>query len=197
MAIESNGTYKDTREPGSPCLDGKVKQGTILPGTFTYGSDAREVEFPGAATTEWQLGSVQEVAWVGLAWHKGGYTYRLCKLGEEGRLGLTEDCFQKNILEFATDYTMVRKEGSWHLGNWERYEQKDVRVGTHPEGSVWRPAGIFEEGQSYIRKDEVLVPEDLEEGDYVLSWRWDIATKEGQVWLSCANVRLENSKIGK
>ena len=44
---------------------------------ISYGSDARFVEFPKMITTEWEVGSVQEVAWsVGSGGHKGGYTFR-------------------------------------------------------------------------------------------------------------------------
>merc|ERR1719228_1731902 len=153
-----------------------------------YGSDAREIEFPNTATTGWLIGGVEEVAWASKAWHQGGYTYRLCKLPKEGKLGLTEECFQENILEFATDYTMIRKTGKDNLGKWQKYDQTDVSVGTNPEGSVWRPAGKHD--ASYIRKDKIVVPSHLKEGEYVLSFRWDGATNDGQVWLSCANVRL-------
>lgn len=179
--ITISSTHNDTRPPGSPCLGG---------GTFMGGSDAREIEFPQAATTGWLKGATEEVAWASKAWHHGGYTYRLCKLPKEGRLGLTEECFQQNILSFATNHTMVRLAGKENIGHWEKYKQKDVREGTHPEGSVWRPTGMYVKGQSYIRKDTIVVPSDLPAGDYVLSFRWDIATKDGQVWLSCANVRL-------
>jgi len=177
--ITVSSTHNDTRKPGSQCLGG---------GTFTYGSDAREIEFPNTATTGWLIGGVEEVAWASKAWHQGGYTYRLCKLPKEGKLGLTEECFQENILEFATDYTMIRKTGKDNLGKWQKYDQTDVSVGTHPQGSVWRPAGKHD--ASYIRKDQIVVPSDLKEGEYVLSFRWDGATPDGQVWLSCANVRL-------
>merc|ERR1711879_951419 len=35
--------------------------------------------------------------------HGGGYSYRLCKVPEEGMTGLTEECFQKGALQFASD----------------------------------------------------------------------------------------------
>ena len=44
----------------------------------SFGSEARFVEFPKMITTEWELGSVQEVAWsAGTGRHMGGYTFRL------------------------------------------------------------------------------------------------------------------------
>ena len=35
--------------------------------------------------------------------HGGGYSYRLCKIPEEGKSGLTEECFQKTPLFFASN----------------------------------------------------------------------------------------------
>ena len=44
----------------------------------SFGSEARLVEFPKMITTEWELGSVQEIAWsAGTGRHMGGYTFRL------------------------------------------------------------------------------------------------------------------------
>jgi len=176
-------THADPRAPGSRCLTG---------GTFMGGPDAREMVFPQAANTEWPLGSVQEVAFITTGWHEGGYTYRLCPLGANGTLGLTEECFQKNILAFATDSTLLRKPGQENIGQWKEYKKVDISVGTHPAGSVWRPLIPYKSAPkaAYIRKDQVAVPAGLAPGNYVLSWRWDIATADGQVWLSCSNVKL-------
>ena len=78
-------------------------------------------------------------------------------------------------------------------GTFEKFEQTDLREGTYPEGSVWRPIGkvirwtwyilrsdvnlIYSSKLpcSFIRKDSVRVPAHLPEGDYVLSLRWDVA----------------------
>ena len=38
-------------------------------------------------------------------------------------------------------------------------------------------------------KDLVEVPEDIEPGDYILSFRWD-SQRTPQVWNSCANIRI-------
>jgi hypothetical protein len=37
--------------------------------------------------------------------------------------------------------------------------------------------------------DKVVIPSDLEEGDYLLSWRWD-CEESTQVWQNCADIRL-------
>ena len=55
------------------------------------------VSFKGAVTTSWRLGAVERVGWGILANHGGGYSYRLCRAGEE----LTEDCFQRTPLRFG------------------------------------------------------------------------------------------------
>ena len=73
--------------------------------------------------------------------HRGGYTYRLCRLGSQGRPGLTEECFARNVLEFATNFTMIKGQEWGETGVWEKFEQTDLREGTYPEGSVWRPVG--------------------------------------------------------
>ena len=59
--------HNDTRAAGSNCPGGMR----------SFGSEARFVEFPKMITTEWELGSVQEIAWsAGTGRHMGGYTFR-------------------------------------------------------------------------------------------------------------------------
>ena len=47
-----------------------------------------------------------EASWAIYANHGGGYGYRLCKKAEGNEL--TEECFQQNHLNFATDTTEIR-----------------------------------------------------------------------------------------
>ena len=138
-------------------------------------------------TTEWMMGTVQDVVWTANGGHWGGYTYRLCKLPEEGPTAITEECFSKNILKFATNFTMIKPlnkhtDGGFDWGHgeeveekWEKFEQIDLSEGTFPEGSVWRPVGKFVKSTTTLRKDSVRVPDNLEPGNYVLGWRWDAA----------------------
>jgi len=171
----------DTRSPigGPKC--------TPVRGVFAFGSSALDISFPQAITTEWELGSWQDVAWVSRGSHWGGYTYRLCKLPQEGKSGITEECFAQNVLQFATPFTMLRNLET--TGNWEKFNQVDLTEGTYPEGSAWRHVGKTSKQQpGYLRKDQVIVPADLAEGEYVLSFRWD--TKAPQIWVSCSNIRL-------
>merc|ERR1719427_1201825 len=174
----------DTRPPGSPCLGG---------GTWTFGSSALDVEFPQALTTEWELGSTQEVAWGTNGYHWGGYTYRLCRIPPEGKTGITEECFAENVLKFATPYTMMRHMNKKHE-SWMKVDQDDLTEGTYPEGSAWRHvAKATNKGNGYLRKDQIIIPTNLPEGNYVLSLRWDGGNQ--QVWASCANIRLVDPPI--
>jgi len=178
--------YNDTRAPGSKC--GQFKRPR---GTFTFGSSALELDFPDAATTEMELGSWQDVAWVANGGHWGGYTYRLCKLPQEGKTGITEECFARNVLKFATNYTMMRK--ITEPGKWWKVEQDDLSEGTYPPGSAWRHVAQIDPETGLLRKDTVIIPHDLPEGDYVLSFRWD--TRAPQIWVSCASIRLVRPSI--
>merc|ERR1711953_1542676 len=180
--------HKDSRPPGSVCGQ-EEPLGRGKRGTTSFGTDARLVEFPQMITTEWEIGSVQEVAFHTRGSHKGGYTYRLCKLPEKGRIGITEECFTRHVLEFATNFTMIKAHAKNSTGVWEKLEQTDLREGTFPCGSVWRPIGKVVKKYFVIRKDSVVVPAHLTPGEYALSLRWDVAGGN-QVWVSCASVRL-------
>merc|ERR1712227_1062243 len=185
---------KDDRPPGSVCGQNKPI-GRGKRGTSSFGTDARLFDFPQMMTTEWEIGSEQEVVWTTRGSHKGGYTYRLCKMPKKGRTGITEKCFTKNVLEFATNFTMIKSLAALEDG-WERFEQNDLREGTYPKGSVWRPVGKIVAGDGALRKDVVIVPSTLPPGDYVLGWRWDCAGGN-QVWVSCSSVRLVEPSSGR
>merc|ERR1712200_272930 len=65
----------------------------------------------------------------------GGYSYRLCKVPEEGVSAITEECFQETPLRFAGDEQWVQygeDEGSrvYFVAN-------RTDVGTFPPGSQW------------------------------------------------------------
>ena len=91
-----------------------------------------------------------------------------------GRTEITEECFTKNVLEFATNFTMIKGLNKVGEGEWKKFEQNDLREGTYPEGSVWRPVGKYLKSKlATLRKDSVVVPASLKPGNYVLGWRWD------------------------
>merc|ERR1712158_172673 len=186
---------KDDRPAGSRCgQDEPIGRG--MRGTSSFGTDARLFDFPQMITTEWQIGSIQDVVWTSTGSHRGGYTYRLCKMPEGGRTAITEECFTKNVLEFATSFTMIKGMNKNGKGKWEKFEQTDLNEGTYPEGSVWRPVGRKLKSSTTLRKDSVVVPSTLAPGDYVLGWRWDGAGGN-QVWVSCASMRLVDAPAGR
>merc|ERR1712183_463734 len=186
---------KDTRPAGSRCgQDEPIGRG--MRGTSSFGTDARLFDFPQMITTEWQVGSTQDVAWASSGAHRGGYTYRLCKMPSGGRADITEECFTKNVLEFATSFTMIKAMNKKGKGEWEKFEQTDLSEGTYPEGSVWRPVGKYLKSATTLRKDSVVVPSTLAPGDYVLGWRWD-GSGGNQVWVSCASMRLVDGPSGR
>ena len=87
---------------------------------------------PPTVPTAWKAGGVVNVTWQLQVNHGGGFQYRLCAKGAKG--GLTEQCFQRTPLAFATDTTVVR----WKNGTEIRIAARDVDVGTVPSGSAWR-----------------------------------------------------------
>merc|ERR1712038_1243253 len=142
---------KDDRPAGSSCgQDEPLGRGGR--GTSSFGTDARFYDFPDMITTEWEIGSVQEVAWSSKGGHRGGYTYRLCKMPKGGRTAITEDCFTKNVLEFATNFTMI-KAIKWKV----RKGVGEVRSGGSEGGHVSRGKRLETCGQ-------VRIPAGPEEG---------------------------------
>ena len=53
-------------------------------GGYSFGPDARDLDWKDAVWTEWPRGEKVEVGWGLKANHGGGYSYRLCKVGEGG-----------------------------------------------------------------------------------------------------------------
>jgi len=209
---------------GNPfgCPVGDPEDRNCPGGGFSNGVGAEDYDFPGVQTTQWQRGQPQQVGWGIIANHGGGYSYRLCKDGQE----LTEECFQATVLDFASDIQWVQYgEG----GERVEFVANRTREGTFPPGSQWSrnpipaciepdggymqdnlncdqgtqfppPApGLFGYGENHVKPgepafkwtlmDEVVVPEELEAGQYTLSFRWD-CEQTSQIWSACASVEL-------
>ena len=67
-----------------------------------------------------------------------------------------------------------------------------TRTGTTPEGSEWAKINLPKKpstNDKWAFKDLVEVPETLESGDYVLSFRWD-CEESPQIWNACANIKI-------
>ena len=104
---------------------------------------------------------------------------------------------------------------AWNPDNWETHPVVKTNVGTNPEGSEWMMITLPTElvsKEKWAIKDLVevrfwpqmwntkvlinisqdtfcQVPESLEPGRYVLSFRWD-CQQSPQVWNSCANIDI-------
>jgi len=165
---------------------------------FALGKNAEEYDWPGQVpNTEWFAGSFQEVKWYVGANHAGGYSYILCKMPSDGLAGLTEECFQKNPLDFVGEEQWVVYAKDLHSGKRTEILANRTSTGTFPPGSMWtanplRPhmeeGGSNELGHGQII-DSIKVPADIEPGQYVLSFRWDSKCTP-QVWSSCSNVLI-------
>jgi len=150
---------------------------------------------PWGIPTTWERGTNQEVMWKSKAYHRGGYAYRLCKV-ENGKFWkVTEECFQNGHLKFAGDTTWtyydVLGDEPWNNDNWVAQPIIKTNEGTTPEGSEWVKINLPSHGGGihWAFKDLVEIPEDLEPGEYVLSFRWD-CQQSPQVWNSCANIQV-------
>ena len=165
--------------------------------------------------TTWTRGQPAEVYWASAARHKGGYAYRLCKVNEGKFWEVTEECFQQGHLNFHGTLTLTYSSFklSGYLGtqhwiypyfknnirdyspdNWIARTLVTTTKGTTPKGSMWAKIDLPEPPKTstvkgYMFKDVVEVPENLEPGDYVLSYRWD-CERTPQVWNSCANINI-------
>eukprot|EP00051_Salpingoeca_urceolata_P026278 m.476717 g.476717 ORF g.476717 m.476717 type:complete len:496 (+) comp20624_c0_seq1:318-1805(+) len=172
----------------------------VFAGGFNFdGRDMLDLE-PAMADT-WVAGEEAEVVWNIVANHGGGYSYRLCPASGD----LTEECFQSNHLDFASDSQFLVHKGATDkpLSNWTAVR---LNKGTTPKGSTWtrnpvsmevdtlppipnfpeiRGRGPFEYGVM----DKVKVPANLPAGDYVLSFRWD-SEQVQQVWSQCSDVKI-------
>jgi len=177
---------EDSSEQFGDCCGGNC-------GGFSFGSNAETYEWPGAPTTEWFAGSIQEVAWHVSANHGGGYSYRLCKMPKGGIEELTEECFQDMPLEFIGDKQWVSYGGENH--HWESEDDrievtaKRTTEGTFPPGSMWTvdPINPHDDHSFGHIIDQVKIPMELESGEYVLSFRWDCKCTP-QVWSVCSNI---------
>jgi len=155
---------------------------------------AAEGLFDNAIETTWSRGENTEVFWSSGGRHRGGYAYRLCKVPAGGISKVTEQCFQDGHLNFAGTSAWIYKHPTETLdpNNWIEFEARRLTEGTNPPGSEWTVITLptkRKKGDFYSFKDLVTVPEDLEPGQYVLSFRWD-CEHTAQVWSSCANINV-------
>jgi len=108
--------YNPWRAPGkAPVLDSCGMAGGRLTEAFNaaaynttkfarMGDLGSKVLQPRSTGTVWKRGSTAKARWQLTANHGGGYIYRLCPASE----ALTEDCFMKTTLQWATDTHVLR-----------------------------------------------------------------------------------------
>ena len=67
----------------------------------------------------------------------------------------------------------------------------DLSRYTTPEGSQWTVINPprKNDGERWVFGDLVEVPESLEPGEYVLSFRWDCQNTP-QIWSACASIEV-------
>lgn len=93
-----------------PCgMAGGSPHGTFNAGEYNTTIYAKQGDVgsqlkPRPSGTVWKRGSTATTRWYQAANHGGGYQFRLCKASEP----LTEACFQRTPLAFATEKQMVR-----------------------------------------------------------------------------------------
>jgi len=121
---------------GNPFGCGDVEEdGECSGGGSSRGPDARDIAWAEAVATTWERGTSAEVGWGMIANHGGGYSYRLCKVGLDGPGGVTEECFQKTPLRFASEDSWVQY--GWDEGSRVVFKANRTTEGTFPPGSEW------------------------------------------------------------
>ena len=75
---------------------------------------------------------------------------------------------------------------------WIPQDSVRTTTGTTPQGSEWTKINLPKtlKRLEWAFRDLVEVPESLEAGEYVLSFRWD-CQQSPQVWNACANIHVE------
>ena len=104
-------------------------------GGWSHGPNAEHYPFSDIPITKWSVGSIVEVAWGIIANHGGGYSYRLCKVPEEGTGYLTEECFQQTPLDFVGEKQWVQY--GQDIDSRVEFFANRTNKGTYPKGSQW------------------------------------------------------------
>merc|ERR1712223_591909 len=193
------GDYDDS-SPFGTCCGGSKKNGQWKAGCggYTGGKSALEHYADGLFgemfTTTWTRGKAEPVYWSSGAGHYGGYAYRLCKVPAGGVTQITEECFQQGHLYFAGDtnwiYADMKPYENHDYSKWEEVPAIRTTEGTYPPGSEWTKITVeANKAKGWGFKDYVQVPDDIEAGSYILSFRWD-SQRTPQIWSNCANIEV-------
>merc|ERR1712204_134089 len=179
------------------CCGGGIQGGGC--GGYVGGKPAlthyKEGFFGSPHVTTWKRGVPADVYWTSHAHHRGGYAFRLCKVENGEVWKVTEECFNNGHLKFSGTTSWVYREPNnedYNEDGWTPQDSVRTTTGTTPHGSEWTKINL---PKTYKRlywafRDLVEVPESLEAGEYVLSFRWD-CQQSPQVWNACANIHVE------
>jgi len=130
--------YNPWRAPGyapvmDPCgvISGNQNHAPYYHPEIKDGTTGSELPELGTPKPQWPRGSAQDVGWNIIANHGGGYAYRLCPKSSN----LTEACFQRHHLEFASDTSWIQ----WgeDKGNRTSFPATRISKGTFPENAQW------------------------------------------------------------
>lgn len=113
------------------------ENGDVPPPGFRPGFDGLGLPPLAQQPKVWPAGSKQEVWWSIAANHGGGYSYRLCPQSQP----LTEECFQKHVLNFAGEESWIIY-GGLNSKNRTEIRANRTREGTSPPGSQWTKVPI-------------------------------------------------------
>ena len=96
-----------------------------------------------------------------------------------------------NYILGDTTWTYYDPKGGEHfnLDNFVAQPIVKTNIGTTPEGSEWAMVNVPDHEDFWIFKNLVEIPDDIEPGLYVLSFRWD-CQQSPQVWNSCSNIQI-------
>jgi len=183
--------------PFGTCCGGNWNKGAWKRGCggYTGGKPAFEHYEDGlfgeTFTTTWTRGNPEAVYWTDMAAHAGGYAYRLCKIPPGGVTQITEECFNEGHLSFAGNnnwiYANLAPWSEHDYSKWQEVPAIRTTEGTYPPGSEWTKVTVPLRGWAY--KDYVQVPEGIEPGTYILSFRWDCQFSP-QIWSNCATIEV-------
>jgi len=191
------GDYEDS-SPFGTCCGGSKGNNWNGCGGYTGGKSALEHYadglFDNAPSTTWTRGKAEPVYWTTGAGHEGGYAYRLCKVPPGGVTQITEECFNQGHLNFAGSvnwiYENMKPHKTHDYNKWQEVPAVRTTEGTFPPGSEWAKITVTKKMSSgWGIKDLVQIPDDLESGSYILSFRWD-SQRTPQIWTYCANIEL-------
>jgi len=171
--------------------------------------------------TVWTAGSLVEVWWTIQANHGGGYQYRLCpkKEGEqlteecfqktplpfEGMQSFRWNDGRKQVWfngTYVSDGT-TPKGSMWAMNPIPRNDTRQTGQSFEPRceevpncGSTKKMSDCLCSGMwgPYNLEiiDQLRLPADLPNGEYVLGWRWD-CEESTQIWTSCSDITIQSA----